>query len=90
MSNEAGLREEVKQVIFGELGITRLSAAELPNHAPLFGEEGLALDSLDGLQIAAAVEEHFKLRLPEGDEVRPVLRCVDSIADYITLKRGGV
>jgi acyl carrier protein len=90
MSQNQQLKLEIKQAIFRELDITRMTAEELANDAPLFGEEGLGLDSLDGLQLGSLIEEHFKLRLPEGDEVRTILRNVDSIADYIIARREAV
>jgi acyl carrier protein len=88
MNDAESLREEVKVIIFRELNITHRSIEDIAGDTPLFGEGGLGLDSLDGLQIASAVEEHFNIRLPEGDEVRPVLRSVDAIAAYIAQQRG--
>ncbi len=41
------------------------------------------MDSLDALQLAMAIEEHFDVRVPEGDEARPIFASVDAIAAYI-------
>ena len=76
------LRTEIKLLIIRELNLEGKSPAELDDAAPLFGE-GLGLDSLDALQLAMSIEEQYEVRLPEGDEVKPIFASVAAIADYI-------
>lgn len=76
------LRHELKELIIRELNLEGKTPAELDDAAPLFGE-GLGLDSLDALQLAMAIEERYGLRLPEGDEVRPIFASVSALADYV-------
>jgi acyl carrier protein len=76
------LRTEIKQLIIRELNLQGKSPSELDDTAPLFGE-GLGLDSLDALQLAMSIEEQYQVRLPEGDEVRPIFASVAALADYI-------
>jgi len=76
--------QELKQLLVDELNLEHVTAAEIDDAAPLFGSEGLGLDSLDGLQIVTAIEERYGVKVPfEGDEARKVLATVASIADYI-------
>ena len=51
--------------------------------APLFGTGGLGLDSLDALQIAMLIEEKFGVRMPEGDEARPIFKSVSTLAEFV-------
>lgn len=76
---------EIKQLLVDELDLRGVAFEDIDEAAPLFGE-GLALDSLDALQIAVAVEERFAVRLPEGDAARPVFRSVATIAAYVAEK----
>jgi acyl carrier protein len=76
------LRKEIKQLIVRELNLEGKAPDELDDKAPLFGD-GLGLDSLDALQLAMAIEEKYELKLPEGDEVRPIFASVASLADFV-------
>jgi acyl carrier protein len=80
--DRTALRTEIKLLIIRELNLEGKSPAELDDAAPLFGE-GLGLDSLDALQLAMSIEEQYEVRLPEGDEVKPIFASVAAIADYI-------
>ena len=37
----------------------------------------------NALQLAMSIEERFGVRVPEGDEARPVFASVNSLTDYI-------
>jgi acyl carrier protein len=76
------LRKEIKELIIRELNLEGRTPDELDDMAPLFGD-GLGLDSLDALQLAMAIEERYQLKLPEGDEVRPIFASVTSLADFV-------
>ena len=81
------LLAEIKQLLVSELNLTGRDPSSIEDEAPLFGAGGLGLDSLDALQIAMLVEEKFGIRVPEGDEARPIFRCVSSLADFIGASR---
>jgi acyl carrier protein len=84
------LKREIKQLLVTELNLTGRDPSAIGDDAPLFGESsagGLGLDSLDALQIAMLVEEKFGIRVPEGDEARPIFRSVGSLAEFIGRER---
>ena len=86
----ADLRQEIKELIVKELNLEGRDPASIQDDAPLFssvGGEGLGLDSLDALQLAMSVEEHFGVRLPEGDASRPIFRSVAALADHVAKHR---
>lgn len=76
------LRSQIKELIVRELNLEGKDPASIADDAPLFGE-GLGLDSLDALQLAMSIEERFGVRIPEGDEARPIFRSVASLAEFI-------
>ena len=80
--DSTALRKEIKQLIVRELNLEGRTPDELDDKAPLFGD-GLGLDSLDALQLAMAIEEKYQVKLPEGDEVRPIFASVASLADFV-------
>lgn len=80
------IRQQIKELIVKELNLEGRDPATIEDESPLFGE-GLGLDSLDALQLAMSIEERFGVRIPEGDEARPIFRCVASLADYVSARR---
>ncbi len=83
---DSNLRREIKELIVKELNLQGRDPASIEDEAPLFGE-GLGLDSLDALQLAMSVEERFGVRIPEGDEARPIFRSVAALADHVATHR---
>ena len=73
----------IKQLLVSELNLAGKSADAIDEEAPLFGTGGLGLDSLDALQIAMLIEEKFGVRVPEGDEARPIFESVSTLAEFV-------
>lgn len=73
---------EIKELIIRELNLEGKTPADIDQGAPLFGA-GLGLDSLDALQLAMAIEEKYQVKLPDGDEVRPIFASIASLADFV-------
>jgi acyl carrier protein len=84
----AALRSELKRLVVSELHLEGRDPEGIEDDAPLFGG-GLGLDSLDALQLAMSIEETFGVRIPEGEEARPIFRSIRSIADYVAKVRSG-
>jgi acyl carrier protein len=82
------LKREIKALLVSELNLAGRDPDKIEDDAPLFGSGGLGLDSLDALQIAMLVEERFGVRVPEGDEARPIFQSVASLAAFIERTRG--
>ena len=74
---------DVVELLVAELNLAGRDPASIEDEAPLFDAGGLGLDSLDALQIAMLIEEKFGIRVPEGDEARPIFRSVASLAEFI-------
>jgi acyl carrier protein len=85
--DQTQLRNAIKSLIVKELNLEGRDPQTIEDEAPLFGKTdagaGLGLDSLDALQLAMSVEEQFGVRIPEGDEARPIFRCVSALAAHI-------
>ena len=76
------LTSKIKTILIDELNLQDRKPEDIADDATLFGE-GLELDSLDALQLAVALEEHFGIKIPEGDEARDIFKNVGSIAAFI-------
>lgn len=80
------LRLELKELIVKELDVRDRKPSEIDDDAPLFGA-GLGLDSLDALQLAMAVEEHFGVLVPEGEAGKAVFASVSALAAHVAAAR---
>ncbi len=76
------LKLEVKRLLISELDLRGKTESDIADDAPLFGE-GLGLDSLDALQLVAALEERFGISIPEGDAAKEIFASVNAITAHI-------
>ena len=82
------LKQEIKQLIIDSLGLEDISAADIDDQAPLFGDEGLGLDSVDALELGLAVQKHFGFQLDgENQELRDSFANVSTLAAFIEKQR---
>jgi acyl carrier protein len=75
------LEQQIKQRLVEtlELGI---GADKIGDAMPLFGE-GLGLDSVDALEVAAMLSRHFNVEIADRDAAREILADVSAIARHI-------
>ena len=66
-----------------------MAASDIAPEAPLFGDQGLGLDSIDILEIAVAISKKygFKLRSDDPDNDR-IFASLRALASHIAEKRG--
>jgi acyl carrier protein len=55
---------------------------------PIFGDDGLGLDSLDALELVVLVEEEFQVSIPDEEVGKRAFASVAVLADYILSERG--
>jgi len=81
------LRERIKEMMVRNL-MLQISADQIADDAPLFGPNGIGLDSIDALELAVGLEKNFGVSVPNSEVATKVLRNVNTIHDYILEKRG--
>jgi acyl carrier protein len=84
--DQAQLRSQLKRLIVTELNLKGRDPETIEDDAPLFGA-GLGLDSLDALQLAMSIEEKLGVRIPEGEEARPIFKSVRALAEHLAKAR---
>lgn len=85
--SDTDLRSQIKEMMVKNL-MLQITADEIGDDAPLFGPNGIGLDSIDALELAVGLEKTFGVSVPNAEVATQVLRSVNSIHDYILEKRG--
>lgn len=81
------LVDELKHLIIETLKLEDLTPAAIDDEAPLFGEEGLGLDSIDALELTVALEKRFKVTIPDRETGKTALASVAALAAYVSAHR---
>lgn len=74
--------EELKHLIIDVLALEDLSAADIADDMPLFGE-GLGLDSIDALELGLALKKRYDIHL--NAESEDTKRHFQSVASLVAL-----
>ncbi len=85
MEKEA-LKKQLKTQIVSFLNLTPLTAEEIKDDEPLFGD-GLGLDSIDSLELIVLLKKEYGINIQDPKEGRKVLVDVNTMADYIEQNR---
>lgn len=85
----ADLEEQIRQVILASVEVDGLTAADLPADASLFGADGVGLDSIDALEIGAALRKRFQVKFKANAAENKVhFRSIASLAEFIAANLG--
>lgn len=76
------LHTRIKEVMVEEL-MLQVQPQDIGDETPIFGSEGLGLDSVDVLQLVIALEKNFGLKISEGDAAKEILKNVTTIGAAI-------
>ena len=78
---------EVKNDIIEALNLEDMKCEDLENDAPLFGADGLGLDSIDALELIMVLEKKYGIKLKDPKEGKDVFKTVRVMAEYIQANR---
>jgi acyl carrier protein len=85
--SEPDLRSRIKEMLVKNL-MLQTTVDQIGDDLPLFGPNGLGLDSIDALEIVVSMEKIFGVGVPNSEVAGKALRSVNTIHDYIVEKRG--
>ena len=82
------LKEELKTKLIEALNLEDVTTADIDDNAPLFGEDGFGLDSIDALELGLAVKNQYGVVLSaESEEMRQHFFSVATLASFINAQR---
>lgn len=77
-------KEKLKAQIIEQLNLEDLQPSDIQDDAPLFGEEGLGLDSIDALEFIVLLDSNYNIKIEDPSQGRDIFQSVNTLADYIS------
>ena len=77
------LESKLKAQLIEALNLEDMTPEDIDTEAPLFGDEGLGLDSIDALEIILLLDKEYGIKLANPAECKKVFYSVRTMADYI-------
>jgi acyl carrier protein len=79
------ITKELAELVVATLNLEQ-SAESLDPDAPLFGDEGLGLDSIDVLEIALAISKRYGFQLRSDDENnKQIFASLKALTEHVAL-----
>lgn len=80
------MKQELKEKIIEQLNLEDVTAAEIADNDPLFGD-GLGLDSIDALELIVMLDKDYGIKLADPKEGRKIFESIDTMAAYISANK---
>ena len=80
------LKQELKEKIIAALNLEDITTEDINDDDALFGD-GLALDSIDALELIVMLDKDYGIKLADPKEGRTIFQSIQTMAQYITDNR---
>lgn len=78
---------ELKEQIIDVLNLEEMTPEDIDAKKPLFGDDGIGLDSIDALEIIVLLEKRYGIRLSNAAEGKQIFTSIANIAQYVSENR---
>ena len=75
--------KDFKEVLIKYLNLEDISADEIGDDDPLFGDDGLGLDSVDSIELVLAIEKEYGVKITDTKEYETIFSTVNTLLKYI-------
>jgi len=75
--------EQLKNILIEYLNLEDITADEINDNDPLFGDEGLGLDSVDSIELVLAIEKEFAVKINDSKQYDTIFASVNNLLKYI-------
>ena len=79
--------DELKTKMIEALNLEEMTPADIDEQAPLFGEEGLGLDSIDVLELIVLLDRTYGIKIEDPKLGKEIFTSVRTMADYVAANR---
>ncbi len=74
---------EFKEVLIKGLNLEDIDVDDIEDNEPLFGDEGLGLDSVDSIELVLIIEKEFGVKIQNPEEYNTIFASVNNLLTYI-------
>lgn len=75
--------KDFKEVLISGLNLEDLTPDDIEDDAPLFGDEGLGLDSVDSIELVLIIEKEYGVKINNPGEYNTIFASVNNLFQYI-------
>ena len=76
------MKRKLKELLIERLKFEDMTADDIPDDEPLFAG-GLALDSIDALEIVVMLEGEFGIKVKNESSARENFRSISTLAEFV-------
>jgi acyl carrier protein len=80
---------ELKAMIVQKLNLKGVTADSFADDAPLFGPQGIGLDSVDALELVLAIESEYGIQIQDAEVGKEAFASAAVLCRFINARRGG-
>ncbi len=77
------VKAQLKTLLVENLSLDDVAAADIADDAELFGDSGIGLDSLDGVEVVVLLHRQFGLDVKAMQKGRDVFKSINTLAPYV-------
>ncbi len=74
---------DLKQAIIDGLNLEDMSIDDINDTDPLFGSDGLGLDSVDAIELTLILEKNFGVKITNMADAEAIFASINSLTNYI-------
>ena len=74
---------KLKKEIIEVLNLEEITPEDIDENAPLFGVEGLGLDSIDVLELIVLMQNNYDIMITDPNQGEKIFTSVNTMAEYI-------
>ena len=75
--------KDFKEVLIKYLNLEDIEASEIDDNDPLFGDDGLGLDSVDSIELILAIEKEYSVKITDTKQYDTIFASVKTLLTYI-------
>lgn len=74
---------EFKQFLIDGLKLEDIGVDDINDGDPLFGDNGLGLDSVDSIELVLIIEKEYGIKISNTEQYQEIFKSVNSLLKYI-------
>jgi acyl carrier protein len=84
---DSALIAELKQLVVTALRMEDFDPEQIADDEPLFGDDGLGLDSVDALELVVHIEQQYGIQIEDEEVGRKAFASIAALAEFIAEKK---